>query len=132
MRQLSDPTEIWFVSIDNYDYIKCAEVYEFYAINSNASGVSSPTDTPRKTLGDKVKVTTDSGFSQEKTLSKDDPHYGWNLGSFFVNGYTRETVDDRGNTVFLKNVGDKVTLWFTLEQDINALNGDPNLTISAT
>ena len=130
MRMLVDPTEIWFVSIDNYEYMKSAEVYEFYAINSNAEGLSSPADTPRKTLGEKIKVTTDSGFTQEKALDRDDPHYGWNIGSFFVNGYTRETVKDDGTPVFLKNVGDKVTLWFTLEQDINALNGDANLTIA--
>lgn len=130
MRMMVDPTEIWFVSIDNYDYMKCAEVYEFYAINSNAESVSSSSDTPRKTLGNKIKVTTDSGYSEVKTLDKDDPHYGWNIGSFFVNGYTRETANDSGTPVFLKNVGDKVTLWFTLEQDINALNDDPNLTIA--
>ena len=125
-----DPTEIWFVSVDNYDYLKYAEVYEFYAINSNAEGVSSPQDTPRKTLGEKIKVTTDSGFAQEKKLDNDDPHYGWDIGSFFVNGYTRETANDSGTPVFLKNVGDKVTLWFTLDQNINSLNGDPNLTIA--
>lgn len=55
--------------------------------------------------------------------------YGWSLGTFLVNGYTRETFSN-GTPVFLKNVGDKVTLWFTLTQDINNLNGKSALTIS--
>ena len=36
-----------------------------------------------------------------------------------------------GNVVFLKNVGDTVTLWFNLQQDINKLNGDEDLKITA-
>lgn len=32
--------------------------------------------------------------------------------------------------MFLKNLGDKVTLWFNLSQNINALNGQDNLFIS--
>ena len=55
--------------------------------------------------------------------------YGWSLGTFLVNGYTRE-ISSNGTPVFLKNVGDKVTLWFTLTQDINNLNGKSALTIS--
>ena len=35
-----------------------------------------------------------------------------------------------GNIVFLKNVGDKVTLWFNLNQNINELNGDKDLKIT--
>ena len=33
--------------------------------------------------------------------------------------------------VFLKNVGDKVTLWFKLNENINGLNGQDNLSITA-
>ena len=43
------------------------------------------------------------------------------LGNFFVSGYTDKVTDTNGNVVFLKNDGDKVTLWFKLEQDINRL-----------
>ena len=50
--------------------------------------------------------------------------------SFFVSGYTRETKDDKGTLVFLKTVGDQVTLWFNLGQDIDALNGDEILSIA--
>lgn len=48
----------------------------------------------------------------------------------FLNGYTREVIQADGSSVFLKNVGDKVTLWFNLEQDLDALNGDENLIIN--
>ena len=47
---------------------------------------------------------------------KKDPHYGWTLGDFFVNGYTRDMKDENGDFIFLKNVGDKVELHFQLLQ----------------
>ena len=64
------------------------------------------------------------------TLDLKDPHYGWTLGRFFVSGYTRATKDDTGTPVFLKTVGDKITLWFNLQQDINKLSGDESLSIA--
>lgn len=123
-----DDKKILFVDIEDYDYRKIAEVYEFYAKGEELT--SSPDDTPAKNLGSKIKTKKDSGFSGEIALKEDDPHYGWDIGQFFINGYTRETKDDNGNPVFLKNVGDKATLWFKLHQDINSLNGNNSLTIS--
>lgn len=109
---------------------KVAEVYEFYAISSEVDGnTTSASATPRKELGGIVKTELDKGYSGNSEIGKDDPHYGWNLGTFVVNGYTRETSSN-GTSVFLKNVGDKVTLWFTLGQDIDCLNGESALTIS--
>jgi len=64
-------------------------------------------------------------------ISKKDPHYGWELGNFFVSGYTDEITDNNENTVFLKNVGDKVTLWFKLKQNINGLNGNEKITVTS-
>ncbi len=55
------------------------------------------------------------------------------LGVFTINGFTRETsVNEEGKNkdVYLKNVGDKVTLWFTLNQDITSLNGNSKLQIN--
>ena len=109
---------------------KVAEVYEFYAVSNEVAGnMTSAAATPRKELGQKVNTGKDNGYSGNNAIDKDDPHYGWNLGTFVVNGYTRETSSN-GTPVFLKNVGDKVTLWFTLTQDINNLNGKSALTIS--
>jgi hypothetical protein len=115
------------------EYKKCAEVYEFYLINSdeNTTDVTLPTDTPKQDLGTtKINTGKDNGYSGSQNIDDKDPHFGWNIGTFFVNGYTRETQDEYGNPIFLKNVGDRVTLWFRLEQDINNLNGNSKLTIN--
>ncbi|MCC8102587.1 MAG: hypothetical protein LIP11_10135 [Clostridiales bacterium] len=128
MQRKLENTKILFVDRENYEYKKIAEVYEFYAAYPETG--ASASDTPRKTLGSKVNTGKDNGYSGNNSITSSDPHYGWNIGEFFINGYTRETSDDSGNTYFLKNVGDKVTLWFTLEQDIDCLNGDSNLSIA--
>ena len=39
------------------------------------------------------------------------------------------TDNTTSNPIFIKTLGDSVTLWFDLEQDINALNGNTNLVI---
>jgi len=122
--------KVLFVTTEETEEKKVAEVYEFYAVSSEAAGnTASAAATPRKELGQKVNTGKDNGYSENNAIDKDDPHYGWNLGTFVVNGYTRETSDNE-TPVFLKNVGDKVTLWFTLTQDINNLNGKSALTIS--
>lgn len=121
---------ILFIPTEEKEEKKVAEVYEFYAVSSEITGTTTGAAvTPRKELGQKVNTGKDNGFSGNNAIDKDDPHYGWNLGTFVVNGYTRETSDN-GTPVFLKNVSDKVTLWFTLTQDINNLNGKNALTIS--
>jgi len=79
--------------------------------------------------GDLVNAGKDTGYSEMEEIDKDDPHYGWSLGHFYIKGYTSQTTDGNGNPVFLKNVGDKVELWFQLDQDIACLNGDSELII---
>lgn len=80
-------------------------------------------------LGTSVSTGKDNGFSGSYAISQNDPHFGWNLGRFFVTGYTSNTTDNAGNPVFLKTVGDEVTLWFHLEQDITRLNDNEDLSI---
>lgn len=128
MRRRLEDTSILVVNKKNYEYRKVAEVYGFYAI-SEGTGASA-SDTPRKTIGEKINTGKNNGYSGENTIDSDDPHYGWNLGEFFINGYTRETKDDEGNVVFIKNAGDRVTLWFTLQQNITCLNGDSDLSVA--
>lgn len=77
-----------------------------------------------------VNAGLDTGFAETNRITKDDPHFGWTLGKFNVTGFTRVTDENTDNPVFLKTLGDKVTLWFKLDQDINKLNGDENLKIS--
>jgi len=81
-------------------------------------------------LGETVNAGKDTGYSESKKLREDDPHFGWKLGEFFVSGYSDDEKDADGNPVFLKNVGDQITLWFCLDQDINKLNGNDKLSIS--
>lgn len=118
---------------DKYDYKKYAEVYEFFVQNDPANPINAitPDVTPKITdLGELYNTGKDNGFSEKNALEEDDPHYGWDLGEFSVNGYTRSATDDNGKMVFIKNVGDKVTLWFHLMQDIEKLNGNEKLLIS--
>lgn len=123
-------SKFWFINNDKYDHSKFAEVYEFYAFKNAGDGGSGDSG-QTYSLGSRVRTANFDGYSGSSSIGKSDPHYGWDLGHFFVSGYTSETEDDNGNKVFLKNVGDRVTLWFRLDQDINALNGKKNLKITA-
>lgn len=81
-------------------------------------------------MGEVVNAGHDTGYSESNKITEKDPHFGWKLGEFYVDGYTRVTEDKNGNPVFLKTVGDTVTLWFELDQDILKLNGNEMLTIN--
>ena len=81
-------------------------------------------------LGEAVNAGKDTGYSEDNPIGKKDIHYSWELGRFVVSDYTR-VVDEDGTPVFLKNVGDEVTLSFDLEQDIDALQGNSDVTIDA-
>lgn len=123
-------SKVLFIDKNTTEEKKIAEVYEFYAVSSEAVGnTASAAAAPRKELGRKVRTELDKGYSGNIEIDKNDPHYGWNLGTFAVNGYTREIANGE-NSIFLKNVGDKVTLWFTLTENINELNGKRALAIS--
>lgn len=127
-RKIGEKT-IAFVKYEEYEYAKYTEVYEFYLYDVDSSKTTYDSK-QILTLGS-VKKTDSTGYAGDNTIDIKDPHYGWQLGKFFVSGYTRSTKDDNGTTVFLKNVGDQVALWFNLEQDINILNENENLSISS-
>ena len=130
LRIRTEENKVLFVDTSKYDYKKCAEVYEFYAYtNSGENDVVDPNQT--YSLGSKVRVKNFDGYFGQDAIDKEDSHYGWDIGNFFVSGYTDEVIDADKNVVFLKNVGDKVTLWFKLNQSIDALNGNNKLSITA-
>ena len=131
LRIRTEDRNILFINTDKFDYKKCAEAYEFYAYTDTSS---SNTGTTNETynLGSKVRVADFDSYFGEESITKDDAHYGWDLGNFFVSGYTDEVKGPDGNMVFLKNVGDKVTLWFRLNRDINKLNGNENFPLLPT
>ena len=84
----------------------------------------------RHYLGSLVNTGTDNGYSGQNAIDVNDPHFGWRLGRFFVSGYTNVT-EDTDSPIFLKTVGDQVTLWFSLEQDIASLNNNAQMTIAS-
>ena len=77
---------------------------------------------------DTVDFETPSASAGSQTITKDDPHYGWDLGYFCLSGYT-----DKGDSedVYLKKVGNKVKLTFHLDQDIKKLNGNSDFKIES-
>lgn len=126
----TEDSKFLFINTDKYEYKKYAEVYEFYAYTNSADAdVIDPNQT--YSLGNKVRVENFDGYFGEKIINKEDIHYGWEIGNFFVNGYTDKVIGSDGNMVFLKNVGDKVALWFNLKQNINGLNGNSKLKITS-
>ena len=121
--------KILFITTDEYEYRKIAEVYEFYLVDMGSSAKITDS-TVTMSLGAKTRTEKNDGYYGSNAIDHKDPHFGWDLGHFFVSGYTEDTEDKNGVPVFLKNVGDQVTLWFNLEQDINKLDGNENLTIN--
>ncbi len=119
-----------FVNRDKYDYKKYTEVYEFYAYRDSSESDGADLN-QTYSLGTKVKAKNFDGYFGEKLIDEDDIHYGWDIGNFFVSGYTDEVKADDDNMVFLKNVGDKVTLWFKLNQNIDSLDQDKDLSVTA-
>ncbi len=69
------------------------------------------------------------GYSEDKEITGNDPHFGWSLGRFMMSGFT-EVSESEGMPIFVKTVGDNLTLWFDLDQDIDKLNGNKNLKIA--
>lgn len=118
-----------FVTRNNYEYTKHAEVYEFYAYSGQSA--QQPDAGAKTQLGERVRVENFDGYYGDAgSLSEDDPHYGWDLGQFFVSGHAISKTDE-GTPMFLKKEGDQLLLWFHLEQDLNSLNGNSDLSISA-
>lgn len=117
--------------IDDYENKKIAQVYTFYAsykdIDNTPTGEKFYFYAGAKNAAYTVK-TKKNNYTGSETISKDDPHYGWDLGYFCLSGYT-----DKGDSddVYLKKVGNKVKLTFHLDQDIKKLNGNSDFKIKS-
>ena len=103
-----------------------------YTNATDTEEVSEAVSTEKYFFEDVINADTNKGFPKDNTnpLDKKDCHFAWKLGSFSISGFTRQTKDDSQNLVFLKNVGDEVTLSFHLNHDINKLNGNDKLVIN--
>ena len=120
--KISNTSKILFWDKKKYDYKKNLEVYEFYINDESADSVISNKEDKKYKLGSKVRCEKFEGYYGTKNIDNKDPHYGWDIGEFFVSGYSDVVKDSEGNIVFLKNTGDQVVLWFHLDQDINSLH----------
>lgn len=128
IQEAEEPSKILFLKKNNYSYISYTEVYEFYLYDSSIQK-EDDINAAKQSLGTKTK-TESEGYTGTKKIDEDDCHYGWELGNFFVSGYTATTSRADDIPIFLKNQGDKVSLWFELLQDIDQLNGNDALSIS--
>ncbi len=129
-RKIGTSTVALVFSQDNIEYKRTAEVYEFYISSKNAHIEPINESMKRYSLGETTLVSDFASYSGAKEITKDDLHYGWKLGEFFVSGFTSST-GSKDNVVFLKNAGDVITLWFNLTQNISALNNDASLSITS-
>ena len=127
-RKIGQKQVLKFIKQDQFEYKKFVEIYEFYLHGENDGDISESNQS--RFLGELTKASVNKGYSGNNKIGINDPHYGWEIGKFFVSGYTRAMEDQSGNAVFLKNVGDQITLWFQLEQNINALNGEKVLSVA--
>jgi len=131
-QKLVKTSKVLFVDTSDYEQTRWKEVYEFYISDKEKGNVDSVNIEPKRIFQDskyRIQTKKNKGYATEEKSGK-DPHYGWNLGDFTVNGYTAVEDTNNDEPIFLKNVGDQVTLWFTLKQDINKLDGKDNLYIN--
>ena len=90
--------------------------------------LSTNAEEKRYYLGNTINAGKDTGYSENHEINNKDPHWNWTLGNFYVSGFS--DVIEGKNPVFLKTVGDKITLYYNLTQNINKLNNDSGLIIS--
>ena len=122
--------KIGFIPLPKYEKKQVMELYKLYISNEflKKEYLNRLERKPKMNLGSKIKV-DGKNYSKKKDLDSEDVHFGWDIGQFFVNGYTDKREEDNAY-VFLKNVGDKISLWFELKQDINCLNFNEELQIN--
>lgn len=82
-------------------------------------------------LGETARCKQFKGYLGQEEMENSESHYNTKIGQFYVSGYTDNTVDSNGNPIFLKNVGDKVTLWFDLKENIDAIKNNKDITVTA-
>ena len=93
------------------------------SVGGSAKEIYAKSDDNKYYMGETQKK-DDAGYGENSDMGSEDVHSGWRLGQFCISGFTRNTTDEDGNVVFLKNVGDTIALSFNLEQDIDKLNGN--------
>ena len=104
------------------------EVYKFYAYDPLVSQSEKLDVSSSYEFGDVYRVDNTNGFQNPVLIKSDDPHIDWTLGHFYVSGYSDVRMDADG-PVFLKVPGDKASLWFKLEQELDKCNGQTDIKV---
>ena len=131
--ELVEESSFWLVDTSDYKTTRWAEVYKFYIVDKDQGQQTTSNTSKRKVFQDieyRTKTNEDSGYTGKINETVDDPHYGWNLGDFIINGYTEDEEDADGTPIIYKNAGDQVTLWYSLKEDIDKLHGNEELFIN--
>lgn len=120
-------TDLYVADWKSYDYTKYAEVYEFYLYCNETN--QKPVSSSRYKMGSWTRTEDFDGYWGSTEIDSSDPHYGWELGEFFISGSPiKEGV---AKPMFLKKNGDQLELWFHLKQNLDALNGNSALSIAS-
>ena len=119
-----DITDLTATTFGSSDYNRYAEVYSFYASYKQTAKETAENEKCFN-IGETVNAGSGDGYAKKGKIDGDDPHYGWEMGSFVLSGFTEKTDDN----IFLKNAGDKLALTFNMKQDITRLNNDPELRV---
>ncbi len=123
-----DDTKFWFFDTSDKDRKRVAEVYEFYVKDKEGGEELLPEDGQRQTVGETVNAGYGSGYSGQGAIGGSDPHSGWELGSFILDGCT----ECRDNTMLVKTPDEKISLKYRLSQsDLDRLGGDSDLSIKS-
>ena len=112
--------------VERNDTSENVEVYKFYVKSPNNGNIVSGKQYNYNTI-DYTQKTKSNDYLGSQTITPNDPHFGWSLGEFCLNGYT-DTGDT--NDIYIKKIGNKIRLSFKLEQDINCLDGNSKLIIA--
>lgn len=78
-------------------------------------------------IGKAVNSGDGDGYSKVNLINTEDVHYGWDIGKFYIGGFS-DIKSEGGHPAFISSGG--VTLNFTLEENIDKLNGQENLSIA--
>ena len=130
LRKKVGENKIGFITMPKYEKKQVMEEYKVYFVNEllKKEYMNRLERKPKMNLGNKIKV-DGKNYREKKSIDSKDVHFGWDIGQFFVNGYT-DKREENNTYVFLKNVGDKISLWFELKQKIDCLNNNEELWIS--
>ena len=104
----------------------CSPIVAFADVVPAEAPVSASATTQYR-LGEVRNAGLDDGYTKADEIRQSDPHFGWELGSFYLSDFTRVITADDGSTVFLKNPGDDVWLNFDLAQNIDQVNDNERL-----